>query len=185
MRLPIKNYITTMTGVMSNTLIASNVNPLISNAFVIAYSNVFSEYGEKGEYYIYDGDTEEDAILVMSNVHIGITRKLIFELSQIEQSGLYKDLADAKDTYTMSGNSDTAGMAETSPINAETDFETGGIVTPNAKSINKNEYETTHIRNNYDIRRNRFYDVIIRNFNLYGLIEKNFIQLVYEHNIIY
>lgn len=185
MRLLIKNYKQQFADAMNEELRTRGVDENLRNAFSTAYKNVFAEFGAKGEYYIYDGDSKEDAEEVMLTVHLGIARKLTFELNQISASGLYKDLEDAKDTYTMSGNSDTAGMAETSPINAETDFKTGGIVTPNAKSINKNEYETTHIRNNYDIRRNRFYDVIIRNFNLYGLIEKNFIQLVYEHNIIY
>ena len=185
MRINISEYFETFGNEIYATAIENNISTVVADIFKTAYCNVFSEYGAKGETYIYDGDDLQDTVGTLTAVHKGITRNLTYILSKIDENGDFEMLTNPKDVYTVSGNSDNAGMGEASPINATTDFVTGGIVTPNAKSINKSQYGATHNRDNYDIRVRGFYEQIIRDNNLYAVVRKHFIQLVYEHNTVF
>lgn len=177
MLIPIKDYLAEMTVAVRQTIAQSTASD-IAYAVAIAYENVFSELAEKGEHYIYDGDT-------IKNVHIGITKSILYYIKKFTVNGEFELLSTPTDTYTVEGKNASAGMGEVSPIDASLDFETGGITTPNAKNVNKGEYDATHTRDNYDLRVRAFYEQIIRDNNLYEFVRKHYIQLVYEHNIIF
>lgn len=185
MRININDYYETFGDDIKDVVEDNGISETVANIFKTAYCNVFAELGAKGETYIYDGDTLEDTVQTLSAVHKGIARNLIYILSKIDENGDFEFLNNPEDVYTVSGNSDNAGMGETSPINADTNFTNGGIVTPNAKSVNKSQYGATHNRDNYDIRVRAFYEQIIRDNNLYAVVRKHFNQLVYENNVIW
>lgn len=184
MLIPIKNQLAEMAVVIQQTIAHSETSD-IAYAVAIAYENVFSELAEKGEHYIYDGETLQDTVETMKNAHIGITKSILYYIKKFTVNGEFELLSTPTDTYTVEGKNASAGMGEVSPIDASLNFETGGITTPNAKNVNRGEYDATHTRDNYDLRVRAFYEQIIRDNNLYEFVRKHYIQLVYEHNIIF
>lgn len=183
--IPIERVYNEFANSIAEEAYKQGVHRQVANAFGNAYRNIFAEFALKGEYYIYNGETYDEEYNVLINAHKGVTRSLTFILQKISTSGDYTLLSSPVDRYTVEGNSNNTGMNETSPINASTNFEDGGIVTPNSKAINKNNYDASHTRDNYDIRVRAFYEQIIRDNNLYSLVRKHFIQFVYDHNVIW